>query len=181
MASSSRPASEKAPPADTSTVTPQGGTPSRRLPAPAWVILLLICLVVFSLASLAGGVATGTTWLIIARAVQGIGAAILSPATLTIITTTFTDAETRAKALGAWSAVAAAGGVVGNILGGVLTGLLNWRWVLFINIPIGAVLIVVAVVALTGGRDRAAHGLDVLGAITTTVGLAALIYGIVQS
>jgi EmrB/QacA subfamily drug resistance transporter len=143
--------------------------------------MLLIGLSLFTLASLAGGVATGTAWLITARAAQGIGAAILSPATLTIITTTFTDADARAKALGAWSAVAAAGGVVGNILGGVLTGLLNWRWVLFINIPIGVALIVVASVALVGGRDRAAHGIDLGGAVATTLGLAALIYGIVQS
>jgi EmrB/QacA subfamily drug resistance transporter len=143
--------------------------------------MLLVGIAVFSLASLAGGLATGTTWLVAARAAQGIGAAILSPATLTIITTTFTDAGPRARALGAWSAVAAAGGVVGNVLGGVLTGLLSWRWVLFINIPIGAVLFVVAALALTGGRDRAAHGIDVAGAVATTVGLAALVYGIVQS
>src|SRR5580658_4556242 len=90
----------------------------------------------FTVASLVGGVAQNSAWLTTARAVQGIGGAFLSPATLTIIVTTFTGAR-MAKALGLWSAVAGAGGAAGSILGGVLTAELSWRWVLFVNIPIG--------------------------------------------
>ena len=88
----------------------------------------------FTLASLAGGVAQDAAWLTAARAVQGVGGALLSPATLTIIVTTFT-AERRARALGIWSAVAGAGGAAGAILGGVLTSVLSWRWVLFVEHP----------------------------------------------
>src|SRR6201987_6412701 len=87
----------------------------------------------FSLASLAGGVAQDSTWLTTARAIQGIGGARLSPATLTIVVTTFAP-QRRAWALGVWSAVAGAGGAAGSILGGVLTSTLSWRWVLFVNI-----------------------------------------------
>src|SRR6202034_2576253 len=90
----------------------------------------------FTLASLAGGLAQNSAELTAARAVQGIGGAFLSPATLTIIVTTFSGVRL-AKALGAWSAVAGAGGAAGSILGGVLTAELSWRWVLFVNIPIG--------------------------------------------
>src|SRR5580698_10585335 len=105
----------------------------------------------FTLASLAGGVAQTAGWLTAARAVQGIGGALLSPATLTIIVTTF-PAERRARALGIWSAVAGAGGAAGSILGGVLTAELSWRWVLFVNIPIGTAAIMAALVYLTEAR-----------------------------
>ena len=136
----------------------------------------------FTLASLAGGVAQDAAWLTAARAVQGVGGALLSPATLTIIVTTFT-AERRARALGIWSAVAGAGGAAGSILGGVLTSALSWRWVLFVNIPIGVVATVAAVAWLTDSRraSRAeqAGRLDVGGAVTVTAGLGILIYAIV--
>ena len=89
----------------------------------------------FTLASLAGGIAQGPAWLTTARAVQGIGGAFLSPATLTIVITTFPDATARARALGIWSAVAGAGGAAGSVRGGVLTAELSWRWVLFVNSP----------------------------------------------
>jgi EmrB/QacA subfamily drug resistance transporter len=136
----------------------------------------------FTLASLAGGVAQSAGWLTAARAVQGVGGALLSPATLTIIVTTFA-AERRARALGIWSAVAGAGGAAGSILGGILTSALSWRWVLFVNIPIGVVATVAAVAWLTetsrSGQGERAGRLDVGGAATVTAGLGVLIYAIV--
>src|ERR1700733_12129757 len=105
----------------------------------------------FTLASLVGGLAQNAAWLTTARAVQGIGGAFLSPATLTIIVTTFSGAR-MAKALGMWSAVAGAGGAAGSVLGGILTAELSWRWVLFVNIPIGVAASVAALVYLTEAR-----------------------------
>ena len=136
-------------------------------------------LALFSLASLVGGFAQNSTWLTTARAVQGIGGALLSPATLTIIVTTFSGARL-ARALGLWSAVAGAGGAAGSILGGVLTAQASWRWVLFINVPIGIAVLVLAMRHLTElRRTEAAGRLDVAGALTVTAGLAVLVYGIV--
>src|ERR1700722_6295667 len=137
----------------------------------------------FTVASLAGGFATDSAWLTSARAVQGIAGAVLSPATLTIIITTF-SADRRARALGIWSSVAGAGGAAGSILGCVLTSALSWRWVLFVNIPIGVAGIVAGLIWLTESRasdrtqladDRPAQRLDIGGAITVTLGLGALI------
>jgi EmrB/QacA subfamily drug resistance transporter len=141
----------------------------------------------FTVASLAGGVAQTAGWLTAARAVQGVGGALLSPATLTIIVTTFPP-DRRARALGIWSAVAGAGGAAGSILGGVLTSALSWRWVLFVNIPIGVVATVAAIAWLTetarSGHDAGADAeparrLDIWGAVTVTAGLGVLIYAIV--
>jgi EmrB/QacA subfamily drug resistance transporter len=137
----------------------------------------------FVVASLVGGFAENPAWLTTARAVQGIGGAFLSPATLTIIVTTFSGAR-MAKALGIWSAVAGAGGAAGSLLGGVLTSEISWRWILFVNIPMGVVAAFAAVVYLKETRrPTGAHGgrpkLDVAGAVTVTAGLGALIYGIV--
>ena len=149
--------------------------------------VFLFGLGLFTVASLAGGVATDSTWLTAARAVQGIGGALLSPATLTIIVTTFAP-QRRAWALGIWSAVAGAGGAAGSILGGVLTSALSWRWVLFVNIPIGIAGIIAGMLWLTESRasdrtsqagDRLAPRLDVAGAVTVTLGLGALVYAIV--
>ena len=134
----------------------------------------------FTLASLAGGLATDSAWLTAARAVQGVAGACLSPATLTIIVSTFTG-DRRAPALGIWSAVAGAGGAAGSILGGVLTSALGWRWVLFVNIPIGVAAIAAALAWLTelqGHRESRAR-LDVAGAVAVTAGLGALVYAIV--
>jgi EmrB/QacA subfamily drug resistance transporter len=141
--------------------------------------IFLFGLGLFVVTSLLGGFAQSAGWLTTARALQGIGGAALSPATLTIIVTTFTGREL-AKALGVWSAMGGAGGAAGVLLGGILTAELSWRWVLFINIPIGLATAAVALVYLdeakgTGPRRR----LDVPGAITVTAGLAALVYAIV--
>ena len=136
----------------------------------------------FTIASLVGGLAQNSAWLTVARAVQGIGGAFLSPATLTIIVTTFSGPR-MAKALGTWAAVAGAGGAAGSILGGVLTAELSWRWVLFVNIPIGIAVAVAALLYLTEStrraRDENSPRLDIGGAITVTAGLGALIFAIV--
>jgi EmrB/QacA subfamily drug resistance transporter len=139
-------------------------------------------LAVFTLLSLIGGLAHSGVWLITARAAQGIGAALLAPATLSILVTTFTDPNERRRALGAWSATAASGGAVGVLAGGVLTSLLNWRWVLFVNVPVGVVLLAGAWVALSRSQERGPRkALDLTGAVTVTAGLAVLVYGIVST
>src|SRR5437867_10327117 len=101
-------------------------------------------LVLFALASLAGGLAANSGQLIAARAVQGLGAAILSPAALSIVTTTFRDGAERNKALGVWGAVAGSGGAAGVLLGGVLTDGLGWEWVLWVNVPVALVVAALA-------------------------------------
>ena len=138
-------------------------------------------LVLFSAASLVGGFAQNAAWLTTARAIQGVGGAVLSPATLTIIVTTFTGREL-ARAIGLWGAMGGAGGAVGVLLGGVLTSELNWRWVLFINVPIGVVALVATMASLTEARRlEAGRKLDVAGALLVTAGLAVLAYGIVST
>ena len=144
--------------------------------------VFIVGLAIFTVCSLIGGMAQSGSWLIAARAAQGIGGAILAPATLSILVTTFTDPGERRRALGAWSATAASGAAVGVLAGGVLTSLLNWRWVLFVNVPIGAVLLVGAFMALPRTEERGPKkALDILGAITVTAGLAVLVYGIVST
>ncbi len=139
-------------------------------------------IVLFGLASLAGGLATSDEWLIAARAVQGLGAAIVSPAALSIVTTTFREGSERNKALGIWGAVAGSGGAVGVLLGGVLTDLLSWEWVLFVNVPIAAVAAFLAPRLLGESRDDVAHRVfDVAGAVTVTAGLAILVYALVDA
>jgi EmrB/QacA subfamily drug resistance transporter len=135
---------------------------------------------VFTACSLLGGLAQNGDWLIWARAAQGLGGAVLAPATLSLLTSNFVEPDKRRRALGAWSATAASGAAIGVLLGGVLTNALNWRWVLFINVPIGAALMAVTAVAVNESRaDSASRSLDVPGALTVTAGLAALVYGIV--
>jgi EmrB/QacA subfamily drug resistance transporter len=137
--------------------------------------------VLFSAASLVGGLATTSGMLTGARVAQGLGGALLSPATLTIIVTTF-QGPRLAKALGAWGAVGGAGGAVGSLLGGILTAELSWRWVLFINIPIGIGVVVAAVLWLTElSRRTPSSKLDVAGAVLVTGGLSALVFAIVNT
>ncbi len=136
-------------------------------------------IIVFTLASIGAGVAQTGGEMIAIRAVQGFGGAILSPATLTIIVTTF-QGPRLPKAIGAWSAVAGAGGAVGGLLGGILTGLASWRWVFFINVPFGLVAGIVAFMYLQEKRNReTTTKLDVTGAVLVTGGLASAIYAIV--
>ena len=144
--------------------------------------MFMLGLVLFSLASLAGGLAQSEAWLIIARAVQGLGAAIVSPAALSIITTTFAEGAERNRALGVWGAVAGAGGAAGVLLGGILTSGLSWRWVLFVNVPIGIAAATLAPRLLLESRaDDGTEGFDLPGAVTVTAGLALLVYAVVDA
>ncbi len=143
--------------------------------------IFMLGLAVFTFFSLLGGLAQGGGMLIAARAAQGIGGAILAPATLSLITTTFTEPGARRRALGAWSATAASGAAVGVFSGGVLTDLLSWRWVLFVNVPIGIALLVAAWAWLTNSKAETRSPLDVPGALTITGGLALLVYAIVST
>jgi EmrB/QacA subfamily drug resistance transporter len=140
-------------------------------------------LTVFSLASLAGGLAPSPAWLLTARAVQGIGAAIIAPATLSIITTTFPAGPPRNRAMGVWGAVAGLGGAAGVLLGGILTSGLGWRWVLFVNVPIGLAALAAAPRLLTTDRPTAADdgSFDLPGAVTGTAGLSLLVYAAAQA
>ena len=144
--------------------------------------MFMIGLVVFSLASLAGGLAQSEAWLIVARAVQGLGAAIVSPAALSIITTTFAEGAERNRALGIWGAVAGAGGAAGVLLGGILTSGLSWRWVLFVNVPIGVAAAMMAPrLLLESHAEDGTKGFDLPGAVTVTAGLALLVYTVVDA
>jgi EmrB/QacA subfamily drug resistance transporter len=144
--------------------------------------MFMVGLVLFSLASLGGGLAQSEAWLIIARAIQGLGAAIVSPAALSIITTTFAEGAERNRALGIWGAVAGAGGAAGVLLGGILTSGLSWRWVLFVNVPIGIAAAMLAPRLLLESRaDDGTKGFDVPGAVTVTAGLALLVYAVVDA
>ncbi|MEU1785789.1 MFS transporter [Streptomyces sparsogenes] len=139
-------------------------------------------LLLFSSSSLVGGLATGPGLLIAMRAVQGLGAAVLAPATLTILTTTFAEGQVRTRALAIWTAVSSAGGAAGNLIGGVLTDSLSWRWILLINVPIGAVAVLAAGRLLPADHPRTASGrLDAPGAVLATLGVTALVYGVNQA
>jgi EmrB/QacA subfamily drug resistance transporter len=134
----------------------------------------------FTAFSLLGGLAQSGAWLITARALQGSAGAVLAPATLSLLTTNFTAPAARRRALGAWSATAASGAAIGVLAGGVLTDLLDWRWVLFVNVPIGLALITGAARTLSESRaGDVARRLDIPGAVTVTAGMALIVYGIV--
>ena len=139
-------------------------------------------LVLFALASLAGGLASSSGQLIAARAVQGLGAAILSPAALSIVATTFRDGAERNKALGVWGAVAGSGGAAGVLLGGVLTEGLGWEWVLWVNVPIGILAAAIAPTLIAESRDeQETRHFDLAGAATITLGLSALVFGLLDA
>lgn len=136
-------------------------------------------LIVFSGASLVGGLAGSGALLLIARIIQGAGAAALAPSTLSLITATHTDPAQRTRALALWSVAGASGGGAGLVLGGALTSALNWRWVLFVNVPIGiGVLAAVTIVLLPSAHHGKRPRLDVPGAITATLGFGLLVYAI---
>jgi len=142
--------------------------------------MFLVSLAMFTAASFVGGLAQTQSMLIAARALQGLGGAVLAPATLTILTTTFAEGPARTRALGVWSAVAAAGASAGALLGGILTDLISWRWILFVNVPVGVAAVVAARAFLPESRTESQHrSMDVAGALTVTGGLVALVYAIV--
>jgi EmrB/QacA subfamily drug resistance transporter len=139
-------------------------------------------LILFALASLAGGFSDSEGQLIAARAVQGLGAALLSPAALSIVTTIFRDGAERNKALGVWGAVAGSGGAAGVLLGGVLTDGLGWEWVLWVNVPIGIAAAAIAPILIAEGRSTSAtRAFDVAGAISITAALSILVYALVDA
>ncbi len=143
--------------------------------------VFLIGLFIFGGASLMGAMANQQWEIIVARVLQGVGAAVLSPSTLTIITTTFSEGKERARALGAWSAVAGAGGAAGALFGGILTSYLSWRWTFLINVPIGIGEILLARLFLTELRaQKRSTKLDIVGSLLVTLGLTALVFGLVQ-
>ncbi len=131
----------------------------------------------FTAASLAGGLATSQAWLIAARAVQGAGAAIVAPTALALITTSFPEGKPRNRAMGVYAAMSAAGGAVGLIAGGLLTSYVSWRWVLFVNVPIGAAVALAAPRTLAESPGQPGR-FDLPGAVTATGGIAALVYGL---
>jgi EmrB/QacA subfamily drug resistance transporter len=144
--------------------------------------LFLGGIVLFSAASLLNGLAGSAAMLVVGRALQGLGGAMVSPAALSIITTTFAEGRERTRALGVWSAVAVGGGAVGLLLGGILTDLVSWRWVFFVNVPVGAVAFLLSSRSVPESRAVAgARRIDVWGAVTVTAGLLVAVYAIVNA
>jgi EmrB/QacA subfamily drug resistance transporter len=134
-------------------------------------------LLLFSAASLLGGFATSEWWLLTARAVQGVGGAVIAPTALALITTNFPEGEPRNRAFGVYAAMAGAGSAAGLLLGGILTTYLSWRWVLFVNVPIG-ILVAAAAPRVLAESPRRPGRIDVAGAVTGTGGVALLVYGL---
>jgi EmrB/QacA subfamily drug resistance transporter len=144
--------------------------------------LFVAGVILFTGASLLNGVAQSSGMLIVGRGLQGLGGALVSPAALSIVTTTFTDGSQRTKALGVWSAIAAGGAAVGLLMGGVLTDIASWRWVFFVNIPVGLATIALALRYVRESRMDVAHrSYDIAGAVTVTGGLVVLVYAIVKA
>jgi predicted MFS family arabinose efflux permease len=137
-------------------------------------------ILLFTLASFLGGLATSAGWLLAARALQGVGGAIAAPTALALITTNFAEGPERNRAFGVFGAVAGAGGAVGLLAGGMLTSWLLWRWVLFVNVPIGVLLAALAPLYLTeSGRQPGRF--DLAGALTSTAGMTALVYSFISA
>jgi len=143
--------------------------------------VMLAGLAVFTGASLLTGLAANSTMLLAGRAAQGIGAALLSPSALALVTTTFTGAE-RNKALGIWAAIGGAGSAIGVLVGGVLTSTAGWRWIFFINVPVGMLVLAVLPALVPGGRTRTGRAMvDVPGALAVTAATGAAIYGLISA
>ena len=144
--------------------------------------ILVTGMVVFALSSLSGGLATDSTMLISARLVQGLGAAMMLPATLSILTTTFHEGKDRNTALGAWGAIAGLASAVGVFLGGLLTEDVGWRWVLWVNLPVCAVLLVATFRVVSGDRPLGrVKNFDALGAVLVTGAVLLLIFTLVKA
>src|SRR4051794_4458908 len=143
--------------------------------------MFLVGIVLFTTASLVSGLAWDQGPLIGARAFQGLGAAMITPAALSILTTTFAEGKERNGALGAWGAIGAFGAVAGVLLGGVLTDLLSWEWIFFVNVPVGIAALVLTPFLIGESRDATAESYDVPGAVLVTSGLVTLVYAITQA
>ena len=143
--------------------------------------IFLLGIVVFTLSSLLAGLAWSEASLIAARALQGLGAAIITPAALSILSVTFAEGRDRNIALGVWGAVGGFGAAAGVLLGGILTDALSWEWIFFVNIPVGVVAFALAPVLLTESRDARVKRFDVPGAVLVTGGLSLLVYAITEA
>jgi EmrB/QacA subfamily drug resistance transporter len=143
--------------------------------------IFLAGLIVFTLASLFAGLAWSEASLISARALQGLGAAIITPAALSILSTTFVEGRERNIALGVWGAVGGFGAAAGVLLGGILTDALSWAWIFFVNVPVGVTAFVLAPILLKESRDATVKSFDALGAVLVTGGLSSLVYAITQA
>ncbi|OLD99903.1 MAG: hypothetical protein AUG91_05710 [Actinobacteria bacterium 13_1_20CM_4_69_9] len=142
--------------------------------------IFLIGIVVFTVSSLLAGLAWSETSLIAARAFQGLGAAVITPAALSILSTTFTEGSERNVALGVWGAVGGFGAAAGVLMGGVLTSVLSWSWIFFVNIPVGITAFLLTPVLLRESRDASVKSFDALGAVLVTAGLSSFVYAITQ-
>jgi EmrB/QacA subfamily drug resistance transporter len=144
--------------------------------------LFIAGVAVFSGASLINGLASSSEMLIVGRGLQGLGGAMVSPAALSIITTTFAEGTERTRALGVWSAIAAGGAAVGMLLGGVLTDLLSWQWCFFVNVPVGIAAVVAATRLVPESlAEKRPDRVDIAGAVSVTSGLVVLVYAIVKA
>ena len=143
--------------------------------------LFLAGIVLFTVASLLAGFAWSEASLITARALQGLGAAVITPAALSILMTTFHEGKDRNTALGVWGAVGAFGAVAGVLLGGVLTDALSWEWIFFLNAPVGLTAFLVTPLLLGESRDERARSFDIPGAVLVTSGMVVLVFGITQA
>ena len=142
--------------------------------------VFLVGLGLFGLASLVGGLANDPALLLAARAAQGLGGAVLSPASLVILQTTYAEGAARAKAFGWWSAMGGVGGAAGGLAGGLLVALLSWRWIFLVNVPVVVLTAVLTLAVVRETRAEERPGLDVAGAVLVTGGLVALVYGVVS-
>ncbi len=143
--------------------------------------LFLAGVVAFTAASVLDGLAPSPNVLIAARALQGLGAALVSPAALSIVTTTFAEGRDRTRAMGVWATIAVGGGALGMLLGGILTEYVSWRWIFFVNVPVGIATVLLAVRMVPESRVHGRRGFDLAGAVAITGGLVVLVYGIVKA
>jgi EmrB/QacA subfamily drug resistance transporter len=143
--------------------------------------LFVAGLLLFSAASLLSGLAWSDSALIVARAAQGLGAAVITPAALAILMTTFQEGRERNTALGVWGAVGAFGAVAGVLLGGILTDALSWEWIFYINVPVGLAAVALTPLLLAESRDTQMRSFDVPGAVLVTSGMVTLVYAITQA
>jgi EmrB/QacA subfamily drug resistance transporter len=134
----------------------------------------------FTLSSLVGGLAA-TGWILLtARAMQGVGAALAAPSALSLLTTAFADGQARVRAIGLYTTVSAAGGATGLVAGGLLTELLSWRWVMFVNVPIGLIVLMIGRIVIVETERRRGR-FDFPGAVTSTLGMAGIVFGLVEA
>jgi EmrB/QacA subfamily drug resistance transporter len=143
--------------------------------------IFLVGIVLFTVSSLLAGLAWSEASLIAARSFQGLGAAIITPAALSILSTTFTEGSERNIALGVWGAVGGFGAAAGVLMGGILTSVLSWSWIFFVNIPVGVTAFILTPILLRESRDASIKSFDALGAILVTAGLSSLVYAITQA